>query len=103
MSFDSSQLSMFTGSDNYYRLCRRHLLTDGTKYVAETASAFWMMDAVASHLCEIGTEDWFVMVRVSITEIRTLLVYEDGNDHEHARQEIPYRNFPLDSVTLYVS
>ena len=103
LGLDTLTLAQFTGTERYYRISRTHLLTDGTKYLAEKGKCFWMMDAVASHLSEIGTEDWFVMVRVSITEIRTLLVYEDGNDHEHARQEIPYRNFPLDSVTLYVS
>ena len=103
LGLDSFTMSRFTGTSAYNRIRRRHLLIDGTKHLAEKGECFWMMDAVASHLCEIGTEDWFVMVRVSITEIRTLLVYEDGNDHEHARQEIPYRNFPLDSVTLYVS
>ena len=28
-------------------------------------------------------------------------IYEDGNDHEHARQEIPYTDFPMNSITLY--
>jgi hypothetical protein len=60
-----------------------------------------MMDAIASHLCEIGTEDWFVSVRVQVTEGRAVMIYEDGNDREHARQEIPYTDFPLNSITLY--
>lgn len=101
MSFDSSQLSMFTGSENYYRLSRRHLLTDGTKYVAETASAFWIMDAVASHLCEIGTNDCFVLVRVSITDTAAVMRYEDGNGNLHAEQAIPYTDFPMTEFTLY--
>ena len=59
---DPSQLSQFTGTEKYYRIGRKHLLTDGTKYLAEEAECFWMMDAIASHLSEIGTEDWFVQV-----------------------------------------
>ena len=94
-------MSRFTGTSAYYRISRRHLLTDGTKHLAEKAACFWMMDAIASHLSEIGTEDWFVLVRVSVTEGRAVMVYEDGNDKEHARQEISYTDFPLDSVTLY--
>jgi len=85
----------------YYRISRRHLLTDGTKHLAEQGACFWMMDAVASHLSEIGTRDWFVLVRVSVTEGRAVMVYEDGNDHELARQEIPYTDFPLEAITLY--
>ena len=95
------ELTDFTGTSAYYRISRQHVLTDGTKYLAEKAECFWMMDAIASHLCEIGTEDWFVVVRVSVAEGRAVMVYEDGNDHEHARQEIPYTDFPLDSITLY--
>ena len=94
-------MSRFTGTSAYYRISRKHLLTDGTKHLAEKAACFWMMDAIASHLCEIGTEDWFVVVQVKVTEGRAVMIYEDGNDHEHARQEIPYTDFPLDLITLY--
>jgi hypothetical protein len=99
--FDLTQLSYFTGTEKYYRISRRHLLTDGCRYLAEQGACFWMMDAIASHLCEIGTADWFVLVRVQVTEGRAVMIYEDGNDREHARQEIPYTDFPLDSITLY--
>ena len=96
-----NQLNQFIGTEKYYRISRRHLLTDGTKYLAEAAECFWMMDAIASHLCEIGTADWFVLVRVEVTEGRAVMIYEDGNDREHARQEIPYTDFSLSSITLY--
>jgi hypothetical protein len=100
-NFDATQLTQFIGTTSYYRIGRRHLLTDGTRYLAEKGGCFWMMDAIASHLCEIGTEDWFVLVRVRVTEGRAVMIYEDGNDREHARQEIPYTDFPLDSITIY--
>ena len=83
------------------RLNFDHLLTDGTKYLAEEAEYFWMMDAIASHLSEIGTENWFVQMRMTVNGTREMMIYEDGNDKEHARQEISYTDFPLDSVTLY--
>ncbi|PUE42292.1 hypothetical protein B9Z49_20845 [Limnohabitans sp. 2KL-51] len=93
--FDVSQLSHFTGTERIYRISRRHLLTDGTKYLAEEAECFWMMDAVASHLSEIGTADWFALIRVKVQGSRATMVYEDGNGHEHDRQEIPVTDFPL--------
>ena len=64
---DNFTMSQFTGTGTFYRISRRHLLTDGTKHLAEKGECFWMMDAIASHLCEIGTEDWFVLVRVKDT------------------------------------
>ena len=94
-------LAQFTGTSAYYRISRRHLLTDGTKYLAEKGACFWMMDAVASHLCEIGTEDWFVLIRVQVSEGRAEMIYEDGNGREHARQAIPYTDFALSEITLY--
>jgi hypothetical protein len=42
-NFDASQLSHFTGTERYYRISRRHLLTDGTKYLAEETECFWMI------------------------------------------------------------
>jgi hypothetical protein len=74
-NFDANQLSRFTGTEHYYRISRRHLLTDGTKYLAKEAECFWMMDAVASHLNEIGTADWFVLVRVTVQGARATMVY----------------------------
>ena len=98
---DQSTLSQFTGTDRYYRISRRHLLTDGTKYLAEQAECFWMMDAISSHLMEIGTADWFVIVKISVKNAKALMVYEDGNGHEHARQEIPYTDLPLTEIEIY--
>ena len=45
-TFDSANLTQFIGTTGYYRISRRHLLTDGTKYLAEEAECFWMMDAI---------------------------------------------------------
>ena len=101
LGLDTLTLAQFTGTSAYYRISRRHLLTDGTRYLAEKGACFWMMDAVASHLCEIGTEDWFVLIRVQVSEGRAEMIYEDGNGREHARQAIPYTDFPLSEITLY--
>ena len=101
LGLDTLTLSQFTGTSAYYRISRRHLLTDGTKYLAEKGACFWMMDAVASHLCEIGTEDWFVLIRVQVSRGRAEMIYEDGNGHEHDRQAIPYTDFSLSEITLY--
>jgi hypothetical protein len=100
-TFDPTQLTQFIGTTGYYRISRRHLLTDGTKYLAEEAKCFWMMDAIASHLAEIGTADWFVQVRMTVSNCRATMYYEDGNGREHARQQIPYTDFPMQGITLY--
>ena len=73
------QLCQFTGTGAYYRLSRKHLMTDGAKYLADRAQCYWMMDAIVSHLCEIGTNDWFVHVHMKVTRQHALMVYDDGN------------------------
>mgnify|MGYP003336412766 FL=1 len=100
-TFDPALLTHFTGTAQYYRIGRRHLLTDGTKYLAELASCFWLMDAIASHLSEIGTNDWFVVVKTKVKRSRAVMVYEDGNGMELARQEIEYTDLPTDNIDLY--
>jgi hypothetical protein len=32
---------------------------------------------------------------------RATMIYEDGNGHEYARQEIPYTDFPMHAISLY--
>jgi hypothetical protein len=59
------------------------------------------MDAVVSHLAEIGTADWFIVVRIEVEECRAMMRYEDGNGKEVARQNIPYTDFPLPNLALY--
>ena len=49
-----AELAQFTGTQTYTRITRRHLLTDGARYLADQAECYWLMDAVASHLDEIG-------------------------------------------------
>lgn len=99
--FDLETLTQFTGTEQYYRISKKHLLTDGTKFLADQAQCYWMMDAISSHLAEIGTADWFVLVKTMVKNSKALMVYEDGNGHEHARQQIPYTDFPLEEITLY--
>lgn len=101
--FDAAQLELFTGTEHYYRYSKKHLLTDGTKYLAETAKCFWLKDAIASHIYKIGTSDWFVLVMMQVADSKVTMFYEDGNRHENARQEIPYTDFPMPTIQLYAN
>jgi hypothetical protein len=49
MAFDPATLAQFTGTEHYYRLNRRCLITDGAKYLADEAGAYWLLDAGASY------------------------------------------------------
>ena len=91
----SVTLAQFTVTAQYWRVARQFVITDGVKYLAESAACFWLIDAAISHLLEIGTADWFVLVRVEVSGSSAVMIYEDGNGSEHARQEIAFTDLPL--------
>lgn len=87
-TLNPSVLAQFTATERYYRLNRLCLLTDGTKYLAECAGAFWLMDAAASYLIELGTDDWFVQVVLTVTGSRAVLTLEDSNPRQQQLQHL---------------
>ncbi len=99
--FNPADLAQFTGTGRYYRLNRLCLLTDGAKYLAEGAGAFWLMDAAACYLIELGTSDWFALVRLTVKDFNAELVIEDGNGHVRARQQIPFTDFSAEEQVFY--
>ena len=95
-----NELSQFTGTERYYKITSHHLLTDGTKYLAEQAKCYWLMDAIASHLPRLY-HDHFAVARLVVNDSRAVLTLDDGNGNVFARQQIPYTDFPLNEVKLY--
>ena len=96
------QLCQFTGTERYYRLYPKVVLTDGTQYLAEVAGCYWLMDLYASHLALIDANvDGFTCLKLIKSDNGADIVIEDGNDHELAQQSLEYTDFPLDSIRLY--
>ena len=94
------ELSQFTGTEKYYRITPRHVLTDGAMYLAEQARCVWLMYAIASHLHRnIG--DTFCVAKLSVNDTRAVLTLDDGNGNVYAVQEIEYTDFPLNQIKLY--
>ena len=102
-AWDPALLSQFTGTQRYYIISPQHVLTDGTHYLCQAGGCFWIMDAVASHLSEIGTRDWFVQVTVLVRDNTATMIYDDGNGLEHARQDIPCCDLPLEQIRLFAA
>ena len=96
-----ANLTQFTGTERYYRIAPKFLITDGVKYLAENAGCYWLLDAATSYLIELGTADWFVLVRLVVDDEAAVLTLEDGNGAVRAKQAIPYTDFPADEQTLY--
>ncbi len=96
------ELSQFIGTEKFYRITSRHLLTDGTKYLAEKAHSFWLMDAIALHLPKYF-HDYFCVANLKVNGTRAVLTIDDGNGNVYAKQNIEYTDFPLNEIKLYCS
>lgn len=97
-----SALAQFTGTERYYRLYPKVVLTDGTKYLADAAGCYWLMDLYTSHLSGIDPKvESFTCLKLTKNGMGANIVIEDGNGHTLARQHIEYTDFPLDTFVFY--
>lgn len=96
-------LPQFTGTERYYRLYPGVLLTDGAKYLADEAEAYWLLDVIWSHMPRVPKDEWFVCAKLERHHEGASFTLEDGNGGVYAQQAISYTDFPLEEVTLYVA
>lgn len=98
-----NNLSQFTGTENYYRVMPRLVITDGVQYLAKQANMYWLVSLIYSHLITQPICSEFVVARLTVSEKTADLVIDDGNDQVIAKQAIEYTGTPLDEVTIYCS
>lgn len=102
----AAELAAFTGSEAFYRhaLSFGCVYTEGVQYLAEKASAYWLIDAI---LCPQKFEARLQLMEfqvwtLTVGEDRSAsLLCSDGDDQVICRQHIPWTDFPLTSVTLW--
>ena len=106
LSLSEADLQQFTGSEHWYRhaLVRDLLFTEGAKYLADHAGAYWLLDEIAL------AQKFEARVAVEPFQLWTLEVYpdesatltcEDGNGSAVFAKRIPYTDFPLAETRLY--
>ena len=99
-----TDLAQFIGTEEYYRYYNL-LLTDGAHYLAEQAECFWLMDLIASHASIkrwLGKED-FITCKLTVQDTVGEVVFDDGNGNILARQHIPFTDFPLEKIELFIA
>ena len=96
-----SNLSQFTGIENYYRVMPRLVITDGVQHLANQANCYWLVSAIYSHLMSNAIYSDFVVARLTVSGKTADLVLADGNDQVIAKQAIEYTDFPLDEIRIY--
>ncbi len=104
-SFTAAELAQFTGTACWYRhpLARSVLYTDGVKFVADRAGAYWLVDEIAlSQLSEpaLKMEEFQVWTLV-VENTTAILRCDDGNDRVLLEKRIGYTDFPEQGIKLY--
>ena len=109
MALTQAELDAFTATENIYQ----HFLgkinyTDGVKHLATKGEAFWLIDAIASHQTRqlLSQQDLqeFQLWQLTVSEDSSavLTCQSDSNTEPVVRQEIPYTDFPLNFIKLYL-
>jgi hypothetical protein len=101
-----ADLIQFTGGEQWYRhaMVRDVLYTDGVKYVAETAGAYWLIDeiAFAQRFDKLLAAEEFQLWKLNVNPDHTaMLTCEDGNGGVVFTKAIEYTDFALEGITLY--
>lgn len=100
------QLRQFTGTETYYRHPLGLLFTDGVKFLADSAGAYWLLDVIASYQPQCRKDAMlaeFQLWTLTVNADRSAVVKcERDADDEAFRQEIEFTDFPLREVKLYV-
>lgn len=103
---NKSELAMFTGTENWYRhsIARNILYTDGIKYLADKASAYWLIDNIAliqARPTMACTEFQVWTLTVNLEKASGVLACDDGNGKIIFTLTIPYTDFPLSEIRIY--
>ena len=98
-------LDGFYGTSQWYRhIFGRLIYTDGIHFLTENGAA-WLVDAIASYQgakLDKQTEG-FQLWKLKVTDGSAILTCQaDSNTPNLVRQKIPYTDFPLAEITLYV-
>ncbi|MBI4977969.1 MAG: hypothetical protein HZC28_10815 [Spirochaetes bacterium] len=99
-------LAGFQGSEQYYRHWLRNIVyTEGVKYLADTAGAYWLIDIVASaqSVPQLKGESFQTWILDVYPDHHAKVYATDGNTTTLYSQEIPYTDFPLDSIKLFLA
>lgn len=106
-----TDLNQFTGTTQYYLYLFGLKLTDGVKFMADEAGAYWLLDIISSyqHDPKIRREPFQIWeLKLSPKDTTTgrhpavVTMKTDTNQPLLVKQEISHTDFPLASITLYL-
>ena len=98
-------LRQFTGTEEWYfhPLFRKYRYTEGVKFLAGEAGAYWLLEKILSNqiLPEIKGEGFQLWKLAVDDNKKAVLTCDDGNYNIVYTETIDYTDFPLESITFY--
>ncbi len=100
-----AELRQFSGTETWYRHSFKNtiLYTDGVKYVADSAGAYWLIDEITFAKMEqkIAAQP-FQLWKLKVKPDQTAtLTCEDGNCNTIYTKRLSYTDFPLAEISFY--
>jgi hypothetical protein len=104
-TLNAAALAQFTGTENWYRhaINRAVLFTDGAKYVADRAGAYWLLEEIAiirRYNALVAAEEFQVWKLTVKADQTAVLTCDDGNGRVIFSKEIPCTDFPVEGIKL---
>ena len=105
-TLDPAILAQFTGSETFYRFGLRGdvLITEGVKYLADTAGAYWLLDSISIvnvYEIKVRAEEFQLWILTVGDTSSGELICDDGNGNIVYKQELDYTYFPAPGIRLY--
>lgn len=94
-------LSQFTGSKVVYRHPFGFLFTEGAKYVADEAGAYWLLDEIGLKGRAFLTEEPFQVWKLTVKGHEGKLITEDGNGNLMNTIILDFTDFPEPGIELW--
>ena len=116
-----ANLNQFTGTEGYHLfngMFRNFVATDGTIHVAKEAGAFWLLEAIASHIATNGKLRVGPLADMQFWKLESKTLKSGPNKGSKrwelscrmdsdmppvVTQKIEFSDFPLDSIDLWVA
>jgi hypothetical protein len=104
MSFNFDALHNFTGAQQWFRhyLIKDVLYTEGVKYVADSAVAYWLLDEMAffQSIKKVAAEA-FQVWSLAVKNNQATLTCDDGNNNVVLSKTIAFTDFPEPGIQFY--
>jgi len=94
-------LSNFYGTENYWKNdILKFQYTDGVKFLWESCDAYWLLIAISSYNRKEHFQSWILTVNDDNSAV--LKMQEDKGEPWLVQQEIPFTDFPLKEINLWL-